>query len=178
MFSTFRNAINNGERIRPSKSNHPQIKELYRDDSGVLGMPFRLLVAVVTVSLIAPAVYSGWSTVDYMQIDSRTRAEISRVLTAAQMYFQAGSGGEIMDISLRGGSFTRIEYVVFGDYPGEPYSKTVRYKLSGGLESTITIRNPSVPLSSLQGGPLTLFEGSHKLRIECIDGATVTMWLE
>jgi hypothetical protein len=133
-------------------------RSIHRDEKALLGMPFRLLIALVSIALVVPAVMSGWSSVDYVQTDQRVRSEIARVLTAAQRYLQAGSGG------------------VFGDSAGHAYSRFVRYKLSGGDEQLVTVRNPSVPISSTDGGGLTLFEGSYPMHVECVSGIDVVVW--
>jgi len=151
-------------------------RSIHRDEKALLGMPFRLLIALVSIALVVPAVMSGWSSVDYVQTDQRVRAEIARVLTAAQRYLQAGSGGEEIHVVFEGGTFTRIEYVVFGDSAGHAYSRFIRYKLSGGDEQLVTVRNPSVPISSTDGGGLTLFEGSYPMHVECVSGIDVVVW--
>ncbi len=149
--------------------------ELRRDCSGMLGLPFRLLIAMVTVALVVPAVMSGWSSLDYMQTESRIQGEISRILVAAQRYLQAGSGGEVVDVSFRGGSLTRVEYVIFGDVPGGAYQRMARYKLTGGQEVLMSPKNPSVQLAYLDGSALTLSEGRYSLLVECEDGFSVTL---
>jgi len=166
------------DRWIPVATGSPRVslRTIRRDDKGLLGMPFRLLIALVTLALIVPAVVGGWSSVDFIQTDQRIRAEITRVLSAAQSYLQAGSGGESLHVSLHGGMFTRVEYVVFGDLPDQAYSRAVRYKLSGGERETIVARNPSVRLSSLDGGDVALLEGSYTLRVECFDGRTISIW--
>ena len=146
------------------------------DDAAILGMPFRMLVGLVTLAIITPAVFGGWSTADYIQTEREVQVEISRVLTAAQRHLQAGSGGEVIEVSLKGGTFTRVDYVIFGDEHDQSYSRAVRYKLSGGQETALTARNPSVPLGSPDGGELRLVEGAYRLSVECADGATVTVW--
>jgi hypothetical protein len=148
-----------------------------RDGNALLGMPYRLLIALISIALVVPAVMSGWSSVDYVQTDQRVRAEIARVLTAAQRYLQAGSGGEEIHVVFEGGTFTRIEYVVFGDSAGHAYSRFIRYKLSGGDEQLVTVRNPSVLISSTDGGGLTLFEGSYSMHVECVSGIDVVVWV-
>ena len=147
-----------------------------RDGNALLGMPYRLLIALVSIALVGPAILSGWSSVDCVQTDQRVRAEIARVLTAAQRYLQAGSGGEQMDIAFEGGTFTRISYVIFGDLPGQAYSRFVRYKLSGGDEQLVTARNPSVPIGVPGGGSLRLYEGSYSIHVECSNGVDVAVW--
>jgi len=113
--------------------------------------------------------------VDYVQTEQKIRSEISRVLSAGQRYLQAGSGGETIEISLKGGTFTRVEYVMLGDVAGGPYSRTARFRLSGGQEQLMTIRNPSVVMSSPDGGRIELLEGIHSLEVECLDGVGITI---
>jgi hypothetical protein len=151
-------------------------RSIHRDERALLGMPYRLLIALVSIALVVPAVMSGWSSVDYVQTDQRVRAEIARVLTAAQRYLQAGSGGEQMDIAFEGGTFTRISYVIFGDLPGHAYSRFVRSRLPGGDEQLVTARNPSVPIGMPGGGGLRLYEGSYSIRVECLNGVDVAVW--
>jgi len=146
------------------------------DGNALLGMPYRLLIALVSIAIVVPTVMSGWSSVDYVQTDQRVRTEIARVLAAAQRYLQAGSGGERMDIVLEGGTFTRVQYVVFGDLTGQAYSRFVRYKLSGGDEQLVTARNPSVPIGMPDGGGLRLDEGKYSIHIECLNGMDVAVW--
>ncbi len=155
----------------------PNWKTLRRDCFGVLGMPFRFLIALVTVALVVPAIMAGWTSLDYMQTESIIQGEISRILVAAQRYLQAGSGGEVVDVSFRGGSLTRVEYVIFGDIPGGPYQKTTRYKLTGGQEVLMSSRNPSVYFANLDGSALTLSEGRYSLLVECEDGFSITLRL-
>jgi len=161
---------------RSSKNRDSRTQRLLRSDElALLGMPFRLLIGLLCVGMIAPAVYGGWASVDYSQTERRIQSEVVRVLLAAQRYLQAGSGGETMDVSLAGGTFTDVEYVIFGDSPGGPYSRAVRYRLSSGQEEVMTARNPSVPLSSQSGGSLVLLEGIYSIRLECVDGQSVIL---
>lgn len=138
-------------------------------------MPLRLIVALVSTALVVPTIVGGWSSVDYVQTEQRIRMEISRVIGAAQRYLQAGSGGEVMDVSLRGGTFTRLEYIIFGDASDQAYSKAVRYRLTGGAEQTMIARNPSVRLRSQDGVGLVLGEGTFAIEIACLDGLSVTV---
>ena len=138
-------------------------------------MPFRLLIALVSMALVVPAVMAGWSAADYMQTESRIQSELSRVVVAAQRYLQAGSGGEVVDVSFRGGTFTRVEYVVFGGDQDQGPGRDVRYKLTGGLEELLISRNPSVPFGSADGSSLKLPEGRYSLLVECNDGSSITL---
>lgn len=146
------------------------------DERAVLGMPFRLLISLVSFALVAPIVQSGWTSVDYVQTERRIQGEIAKVLLAAQRYLQAGFGGETLEVAIGGGTFTHVEYVIFGDAPGGPYSRAVRYRLSGGQEEIMTVRNPSVPLVSRDGTSLLLVEGNHSILLECLDSESVTLW--
>ena len=146
------------------------------DEDALLGMPFRLLIALISISLVVPAVMGGWSSVDYVQTDQRVRTEISRVLTAAQRYLRAGSGGETLDVVFEGGTYTHVVYVIFGDAPGQAYSRFVRYRLTGGDEQLVTTRNPSVAIGDPDGGGLTLGEGKYSIHIECQNGIDVAVW--
>lgn len=160
--------------VRTSGLSH----SIRRDDCALLGMPYRLLIALVSLSLVVPAVMSGWSSVDYVQTDQRVRAEIGRVLAAAQRYLQAGSGGETMDVVFDGGTFTHVEYIVFGDTPGQAYSRYVRYRLTGGDEQFMTAKNPSVAIVDLDSGGLRLQEGKYTIHIECLNGIDVAVWVD
>ena len=140
-------------------------------------MPFRLTITMVSLTLIVPAVIGGWSTVDYIQTEQRIRTEIIRVFAAAQRYVQAGSGGEMLEMNLRGGAYTRVEYLLLGDLSEGAYSRAARYKLSGGQEQVMIARNPSVDFHSSDGGRIKLQEGVHNLEIECIDGVGITVRL-
>ena len=150
---------------------------IHGDEEALLGMPYRLLIALISIALVVPAVLSGWSSVDYLQADQRVRTEIGRVLSAAQRYLQAGSGGEIIEIVLEGGTFTRVEYVVFGDSSGQAYSRMARYRLSGSEEQLVAARNPSVAIGLPSGGGLKLYEGRYSIHVECSDGAGVAVWV-
>ncbi len=150
---------------------------LREDENAVLDMPFRLAIGLLSLALVVPAVLGGWSSLDYVQTEQRIRSEISRVLAAGQRFLQAGSGGETIEVSLRGGTFTRIEYVALGDAAGSEDSRTVRYRLTGGQEQIMSARNPSVALYSPDGGRIRLLEGVHTLMIECVDGVGITVRL-
>ncbi len=141
---------------------------MIRDRRGVEGLPLQLLIVAIVAGITAPAVYAGLDAYDRGQVESRVRAELLRLTRAAQQYRIAGGGSETLDLDLRGGFFTAMEYAMIGDRAGSPLQSTVRYRV-GGDERTIVVERPSVPMAGPDGEALSLTAGTASIRLEVLE---------
>lgn len=138
------------------------------DEKGIEGLPFKILITAIVIGLATPAVLGGLSIFDRSQVYERILGTLLNFAEVAKQYYAAGGGSEALDLDLRGGLWTRVEFVIMGDVLGGSTANVITFKLSGEEKQFLLIEKPRVPIST-GDGPLTLSEGLYSLRVEVAD---------
>ena len=143
------------------------------DDRGLEGLPLQLLIVMIVVGFTVPAVYAGLASSERGQLDLRVRAAVQRVVAAAQAFYLAGGGSDVVEVDLSGLLTVSVDYVVFGGPGGN--ASLVRYRLTGEPERFVLAEHPSVPMAARDGGPLALGSGRYRVLVEAAAGDFVRL---
>jgi len=143
------------------------------DRRGLEGMPLKLLLAALLLSISLPTVVS---TIDDYQTSvgkAAATAEASRLAAAVADVYSSGEGNvRIVTVKLPAGQNVGLEV------GGEGHlNMSVRGHMGGAPIAPVYISDPPVIIVSEQGGNLTIGPGSSRLRLECLpaDGRLVVM---
>lgn len=127
------------------------------DGKGVLGLPMRLAVAIIVVSVCVPSLAYAAESFRTDTDVSDAATEVEKMVDAADTVYYSGSGSvRTVDVSLPSG----CEIVVGGD-GADAY--TLRIIRGGNTEKTVYTERPAVKFLN---GPVTV-SGDSELRFEC-----------
>lgn len=136
------------------------------DANAVEGLPLQLMIMAIVVAVSVPPIFAGLAASERQHLEMRVREEAYRVIGAAQSFYIAGGGSEVLEIDLTGLLTVSVEYVRFGGNGGN--ATVAFYRLTGDPERAIVPR-PAVPMSGADGRPFVLGAGLHHVRVELVD---------
>ncbi|MCK5548353.1 MAG: hypothetical protein KAI64_05020 [Thermoplasmata archaeon] len=140
-----------------------------REDNGMEGLPFKLIIVSLIMALSLPIVISNWMVHDRQETISRLQSELDFIEGQMDLIYDGGLGfgnSRVVEVTLRDGTFTEIEYIEIGD--GNLTSlmgKSVRWKLKGE-EERIDIISWGIPVMSDKGTSFVLRHGLNELYLE------------
>jgi hypothetical protein len=132
----------------------------------VEGLPLRLIIVAIVMGISIPSVLALWSNVEKQQTENAVRAELNYLMLRIGQVHRSGPGNAIsVELNLRSGMMSSIEYVLVGDDLDSPWRSAIRWKLNGQGEELIAIEN-DVPVCSNSGVAFQLSEGHNLLYLE------------
>lgn len=145
------------------------------DRRALEGMPLKLLIMSLLISLTAPVVMGSVESYERSTARSIMAAEAGQVVEVVEEVMSAGEGNRrIVTVSLPA-SADRFHLVLeIGGPLDQGSSLTVRCASDGLVFSTIVPESPPARMTA-GGDALLLNAGEHRLAIECVrvDGRTV-----
>jgi hypothetical protein len=148
------------------------------DRRGLEGLPLKLIIMSVIISLSAPVVMGSLDDFERSTARSRLVAQVSIFISVVQEVITGGDGNKrSITVSIPSAS---AKYGLVMDAGGQKdtfASKTVRCWCGGSLFSTYVLNDPPGRMTTINGDPLRLEEGEHHISIECkrIDGHMVAL---
>lgn len=147
------------------------------DRRALEGLPLRLLIMSLLISLTAPVVMESVESYERSTARSILVSEAERVVSVVEEVMSAGEGNRrIVTVSLPT-SADRFHLALEAGGPlDQASSLTVRCTCDGRTFSMMAPESPPARMTS-PGGELRLDAGEHRLAIECIriDGRSVAM---
>lgn len=128
------------------------------DRRGVLGLPMRLAVAMVIVSVCVPSLVYATETFKADSDVSEAASEVEKMVSAADSVYYSGYGSTCtIYVSIPAGC-----EIIIGGEDQDAYTMRVTY--DGDVKKTVYTQRPMI---QFLGGPVTV-TGSPELRFECV----------
>ena len=141
---------------------------LRNNHGSVEGLPLQLIIVAVVLAITVPLMFGALRTYDKSKVENELHSEINEFISAAQLVFVSGPGNRMMvKFHAADGAFTSLDYVKFGDGPGSNYSSVIRYKIGGMQEVPVVLKNPNVPMMSIEDNEFILMPGQYEIIVEC-----------
>ena len=140
---------------------------LRTDDSAIEHIPLQLIIILVVLAISLPIVVMGWMSFDRAQVESRVQSELTTLSTRIGSICNNGNGNaNKLPLDLRGGTFTKLEYVEVGGAILGDSDRLITWKMEGGSVRHIIIENGA--RASVGGNEsLHLGSGSYTVHYEC-----------
>ncbi len=101
-------------------------RQIKRDDVGIEGIPYLLIIISIVLAITIPVIYSTWSYYDTQSTIEEANQETAYIGQRAEQLFIRGEGNaDTIDVTLSGGLFADIEYIEIG---GE-HSDIIEWKI-------------------------------------------------
>jgi type II secretory pathway pseudopilin PulG len=137
-----------------------------KDRRGLEGMPLKLLIVSLLISLSAPVVLSSVSTFQSRTSESQalsTAEHIKETITAA--YLSGPGNHRVMDSPLADGKCT----IMIGGDLNQTESMVIKVIHEGKVDR-IYLSDPSIRVTTVSGLPFHLTSGVVRLSFTCISG--------
>lgn len=132
-----------------------------RDEDGLEGMPFKLLIISVVLAMAIPTMYSSVEYYDTRKVLQDLKSEVRFIGEKAEQVFIHGTGNsEVIEFDLKNGIFERIESVKLCGGPDH----IIRWNTSEHDGKYVLPKK--IPLYN-ESGVKKLSEGRHELRLTC-----------
>lgn len=142
------------------------MRDLAGDESGIEGLPLKLLILAIVMGISVPSILAMWSNVERVQIENRLESEMDYLIIRIQQVHRSGPGNAMsVEVNLKSGLMTSIEYVRVGDNLGSQTRSTIRWKLYGEAENTLLIED-QIPVCGRNTDAFELNEGHSSLYLE------------
>ncbi len=148
------------------------------DRRALEGMPFRLLIMALLISLTVPVVMSSVESYERATARSVMAAEAGHVVVAVEEVMSSGEGNRrIVSISVPQSADRFLLAIEIGGALGSTSSLSVRCTCDGVPFKTLVPESPPARMVSAGGEALRLDAGEHLLAIECVrmQGRTVAV---
>ena len=145
------------------------------DRRGIEGMPLKLLLTSLLISLTLPTVLGALQDYDRTLKVEELKVAVQKIRSAALSAYLAGPGNvRTVPIDLDIGGKVGQASITLGGRPGTSDSTVIRYFLQGSEMGSVFLLEPKVSIVPV-GGELLKIDGSiTSLRLECVcdGGAT------
>jgi len=142
------------------------LRDLAEDERGIEGLPLKLLILAIVMGISVPSILAMWSNVERVQIENRLESEMDYLIIRIQQVHRSGLGNAMsVEVNLKSGLMTSIEYVRVGDNLSSQTRSTIRWKLSGEAENTLLIED-QIPVCGRNTDAFELNEGHSSLYLE------------
>jgi type II secretory pathway pseudopilin PulG len=148
------------------------------DRRGLEGLPLKLMIVALIVSVSAPAVLGSLESFERSTARTLLLSEAERLAAAAEEVFNSGEGNRRMiSVDVPGNENGLDMSLEAGGDPDSTASLSIRCLTSGQVTSTVIMDHPTVRMTGPGGGPVTLGSGTHDLSLECqeVDGRTIVI---
>ncbi|MDD1769502.1 MAG: hypothetical protein LUO79_00280 [Methanomassiliicoccales archaeon] len=144
------------------------------DRRGIEGMPLKLLLTSLLISLTLPTVLGSLQGYDRATKVEELKVAVQKIRSAALSAYLAGPGNVRtvpIDLDLGGKSQASI---TLGGRPGTSNSTVIRYFLQGSEMGSVFLLEPKVSIVPEDGESLKIDGSITNLRLECVynGGAT------
>lgn len=139
---------------------------LSRSNSGIMELPFKLVIMMLLMGLVIPTVAVGYRGVSRIRYQEKVRNELQDLVVFSRKLMQEGDLSSMtIELELTGNYFASLDYVELGDTLGEK-EWMINYKLSWREhEDHITSIDPLVKLTSPDNSTFRLTAGSQRLKL-------------
>ncbi len=142
------------------------MRNLPGDERGIEGLPLKLLILAIVMGISVPSILAMWSNVERVQIENHLESEMDYLIIRIQQVYRSGPGNAMsVEVNLKSGLMTSIEYVRLGDNLSSEMRSTIRWKLSGEAENTLLIEG-QIPVCGRSTDAFELNEGHSSLYLE------------
>ena len=146
------------------------------DRRALEGLPLKLLIISLLLSLTAPAVLKCMDSYESTTSRSLVLAEARRIVTTIEEVQTAGEGNRrTITVTLPPERVQSSLALEIGGPLGNPSSMSVRCLCQGRVVSTLVLEDPPARVTAVGGSPLRLEAGYHHLTVsyEFKDGQSV-----
>ena len=142
------------------------MSKLGRDEKALEGMPLKLLIVALVMGITLPSILAMWANVEKVQIGNHLLSEMDYLNIRINQVYRSGPGNTIIvELDLKSGIFTSIDYVLLGGGLDTHWKGTIRWKLAGEGENVIPI-DGGVPVCGQSGEAFELNDGHSSLYLE------------
>ncbi|HEY3419973.1 MAG TPA: hypothetical protein VGK23_05415 [Methanomassiliicoccales archaeon] len=137
-----------------------------KDRRGLEGMPLKLLIVSLLISLSAPVVLSSVSTFQSGTSESQALSaaeHIRQTITAA--YLSGPGNHRVMDSPLTDGKCT----ITIGGDLNQTESMVIKVIHEGGVDR-IYLTDPSIRVTTVSGHPFQLTSDTVRISFTCVSG--------
>lgn len=143
--------------------------KLSDDRRGLEGLPLKLLITSLVISLSAPALYSSVAYLDFASRLDRAMDVASEIKRAAVSAY-VGGPGNVRIVSLKLDPIAEGSAAIrLGGEENEAQARVIEVLWEGELAATLTLEEPSFSIVTGQGSAL-LLEGLEDIRLSCEEG--------
>jgi hypothetical protein len=130
------------------------------------GMPLKLLIVALVMGITLPSVLAMWANVEKVQTGNHILSEMDYLNIRINQVYRSGPGNTItVEVDLKSGVFTSVDYVMIGGRLDTHWKSTIRWKLAGEGENVIPI-DGGIPVCGENGGTYELNEGHSSLYLK------------
>ena len=141
------------------------------DDNGIEGLPLTLIIVMIVLAITVPLVFGSLRAYDRSRIETSLISEIDDFISLVQLVYTSGPGNSVVvDFNVQTGSFVGIDSVTFGDAAGGDMASVIRYIVDDRPEQLIILKNPNVPMMSLDNESFQIPSGSYRIKADCAMG--------
>jgi hypothetical protein len=140
---------------------------LNSDSSAVEGLPLKLIITALVLSITIPASVNALQAYDRMQAQENVRNEVEHLIISARQVYLGGAGSQrVIEFNPDGGMFYHLDWVSIGDAVGGQNESAIFYRFEDGSTKVILISNPRVALRGEGGGGVRIGPGRHQLVLQ------------
>ena len=140
---------------------------LNSDSFAVEGLPLKLIITALVLSITIPASVNALQAYDRMQAQENVRSEVEHLALAARQVYLGGTGSQrAIQFNPDGGMFYKLDWISIGDAPGGQNESAIFYCFGDSSTRAILISNPQVPLRGEDGDAVHLGPGRHSLVLQ------------
>ena len=141
---------------------------LNSDSSAVEGLPLKLIITALVLSITIPASVNALQAYDRIQAEEGVQAEVEHLALSARQVYLGGSGSQrVVQFNPKGGMFYTLEWVAIGGPVGSQNTSSIFYRFEGGSTRGIVLTNPQIPVQGEDGNAVMLGPGNHELLLRC-----------
>ncbi len=142
------------------------IKKLALDDRGLEGLPLKLLISVMIVSLSAQPLYGAIAYLDYSQDLGLAVQQAESIRKAAVSAF-IGGPGNIRKVSIHLGDQPSTFSIRLGGAEDESRTGSIDVLKDGGTAASITLGGQGIRIVGKEGNEI-IIKGDQTLQLTCM----------
>ncbi|MGM0405355.1 MAG: hypothetical protein ACQEQM_04360 [Thermoplasmatota archaeon] len=137
-----------------------------RANSGIMELPFKLVIMMLLIGMVVPTVAVGYRDVSRIRYQEKVKNELQDLVFFSRKLMQGGDLSSMtIELDLNGNYFASLDYVELGDTLGEK-EWMINHKFSWREhEDHIASVDPLVRLTSADNSTFRLTDGSHRLKL-------------
>jgi len=143
------------------------MRMLCRDRNALEGLPLKLLITSLVISLCAPALNGALSYLEYSTDVAWGTEQAEKVRASALSAFVGGSGN-VRTIVLELGSGDMDPTLRLGGGEDDPGSSLIEVLWRGRVAATVALESPAFRILTSDGMPV-LIEGHVSVRLLCVE---------
>jgi hypothetical protein len=142
------------------------LRLLSSDEKAIEGMPLKLLIVALVMGITIPSILAMWANVEKVQTENHLMSEMDYLKIRISQVYMSGLGNAItVELHLKSGLMTSIEYVLVGGGLETHWKSTIRWKLAGEEENLVLLDN-GIPVCGGNGEAFELHEGHSSLYLK------------